>query len=63
MISSYTKAKSECRALCIVERRTMMSSTDENVKKTGTGLSLLQGLAILAALGLIGAAIARYFAG
>lgn len=40
-----------------------MNSTDENAKKAGSGLSLLQGLAILAALGLIGAAIARYFAG
>lgn len=39
-------------------------STSENTKKKGeSGLSLLQGLAILGALGLIGAAIARYFAG
>ena len=30
-------------------------------KEKGKGLSLLQGLAILAALGLIGATIARYF--
>lgn len=40
-----------------------MTSTDKEKKKTESGLSLLQGLAILAALGLIGAAIARYFAG
>lgn len=43
-----------------------MSSTNKTQKKTSEGekgLSLLQGLAILAALGLIGAAIARYFAG
>lgn len=40
-----------------------MSSTEKSAKKTESSLSLLQGLAILAALGLIGAAIARYFAG
>lgn len=40
-----------------------MNSPEKNTKKTESGLSLLQGLAILAALGLIGAAIARYFAG
>lgn len=40
-----------------------MTSTDKEKKKKESGLSLLQGLAILAALGLIGAAIARYFAG
>jgi len=40
-----------------------MSSPDKNDKKAESGLSLLQGLAILAVLGLIGAAIARYFAG
>ena len=39
-----------------------MNSTDKETKKA-EGFSLLQGLAILAALGLIGAAIARYFAG
>ena len=41
----------------------LMSSPDKNDKKAESGLSLLQGLAILAVLGLIGAAIARYFAG
>lgn len=39
-----------------------MNSKSKETKKA-EGLSLLQGLAILAALGLIGAAIARYFAG
>lgn len=38
-------------------------SIQESKKKGESRLSLLQGLAILAALGLIGAAIARYFAG
>ena len=40
-----------------------MSTHNKSQKKGESGLSLLQGLAILAALGLIGAAIARYFAG
>ncbi|GAA5093167.1 hypothetical protein GCM10023337_21630 [Paenalcaligenes hermetiae] len=40
-----------------------MTSSEKTHKKAESGLSLLQGLAILGALGLIGAAIARYFAG
>ena len=40
----------------------LFTITDKKTDKA-EGLSLLQGLAILAALGLIGAAIARYFAG
>ncbi len=40
-----------------------MSTSGKTKKKGENGLSLLQGLAILGALGLIGAAIARYFAG
>ncbi len=40
-----------------------MSTQEKSNKKGESRLSLLQGLAILGALGLIGAAIARYFAG
>ena len=32
-------------------------------KKHESGLSLLQGIGILAVIGIVGAAIARYFAG
>ncbi|MGO3892384.1 MAG: hypothetical protein ACTJHW_15540 [Paenalcaligenes sp.] len=36
---------------------------DSDRKKHESGLSLLQGLGILAILGIVGAAVARYFAG
>ncbi len=36
---------------------------DKDKAKHEKGLSLLQGLAILAVIGIVGAAIARYFAG
>lgn len=38
-------------------------SSKEKKKSYESNLSLLQGLAILAVLGIVGAAIARYFAG
>lgn len=38
-------------------------SSKEQHDKAEKGLSLLQGLAILAVIGIVGAAIARYFAG